>query len=83
MDGDELVVAVCGGVAGGGLLLAAGGEEEICNQGKLLPKSRESSEGSGGVLPPARGCEPDSRSRNRGGGPICVHKLPHQLVPLV
>lgn len=66
MEGEELVVAVWEGVVGGGgLLLATGWQPD--SQARL-PRSNESGDSSGGgVFPP---CDPDRRSRKRGGGPI-------------
>lgn len=72
-EGDELAVEAavkwwCGGVAGGGLLLAAAvdGPESQAR----LPNSKGSPPGGTGEgVFPAAGA-PDSRSKNRGGGPI-------------
>lgn len=64
-EGDEQL-AWCGG---GGLLVAAGGPPD--SQARL-PSSKGSPHGGtgDGVLPTAGA--PDSRSRKRGGGPICT-----------
>lgn len=72
-EGDELAVEAavrlwCGGVAGGGLLLAAAPDGPD-NQARLPSSKGSPLGGTGdGVFPAA--VAPDSRSKNRGGGPI-------------